>query len=199
MNLPTAYTPSRHVRKIRYIDETLQKLLLIGLVLLEAALAAGLAWMMYQHLNQIIEDNLYRVHLADDVPMLTQLMHEEFILLGLFFAVNLIALLTVDLFWRRHVNGILVRFMGLMGKTARLDFTVDPTVAHNHQILDLAQTQRHRDRTRLTEIRALISELQPTVTGANNGPALHTTLQTTQGLLPQPATGPATRNNSPAM
>jgi len=98
MNLPTAYTPSRHVRKIRYIDETLQKLLLIGLVLLEAALAAGLAWMMYQHLNQIIEDNLYRVHLADDVPMLTQLMHEEFILLGLFFAVNLIALLTVDLF-----------------------------------------------------------------------------------------------------
>lgn len=199
MNLPTTHSPSRHERKIRYIDETLQKFLLIGLVLLEAALAAGLAWMMYRHLNQIIEDNLYRVHLGDDVPMLAQLMHEEFILLGLFFAVNLTALLTVDLFWRRHVNSILARFMGLMGKTARLDFTVDPPIENSHQLLDLAQTQRERDRTRLAEIRALISELQPPRILAKNGPALHTTLQATQGLLPQPAKRPATQDDSPTL
>jgi hypothetical protein len=65
--LPTI-SNAHHRRKIHFVDETLQKFLLIGLVLLETGLAAGLTWLMFSRLNQIIEDNLYRVHLADGVP-----------------------------------------------------------------------------------------------------------------------------------
>jgi hypothetical protein len=52
--LPTI-SNAHHRRKIHFVDETLQKFLLIGLVLLETGLAAGLTWLMFSRLNQIIE------------------------------------------------------------------------------------------------------------------------------------------------
>jgi len=185
-----------HRRKLYYVDETLQKFLLIGLVVLEAVLAAGLAWMMFRHLNQIIEENLYRVHLADTVPMLAQLMHEALILLGIFGAANLIALVVVDFIWRRYVYSILRLFMQLMGKTYHLDFTVDPEISDQHQILDLAETQRDQDRTRLTAIRNQLSCMEPEMLAANDEHALREVLKSLDELLPQTATTPI--NGTPA-
>lgn len=179
---------THHCHKIHYVDETLQKFLLIGLVVLETGLAAGLAWMMFWRLSQIIEDNLYRVHLADAVPMLAQLMHEAIILLGIFSVANLIALGVVDFIWRRHVHSILRLFKLLMGKTYHLDFTTDPEVSDRHQVLDLAETQRDQDRIRLTAIREQLSRLKPAMLVANDGHAAHEVLNALDELLPQPAT-----------
>lgn len=176
-----------HRRKIHYVDETLQKFLLVGLVVLEAGLAAGLTWMMFGRLNQIIEDNLYRVHLGGSVPILAQLTHEALILLGIFSVVNLIALLLVDLGWRRYVNSILRLFMRLMGKTYQLDFTSDPEISDRHQVLDMAKTQRVQDRNRLTEIRQQLSRLEPAMLAANDTQGVHDVLKALDELLPQPA------------
>lgn len=176
-----------HRRKIHYVDETLQKFLLIGLVLLEAGLAAGLTWIMFSRLNQIIEDSLYRVHLGDGVPILAQLTHEALILLGIFSVANLIALLLVDFVWRRYINSILRLFMQLMGKTSQLDFTDDPEMSDRHQVLDLAETQRDQDRIRLTAIRDQLSHLEPAML-ANEAHAMHEALKALNELLPQTAT-----------
>ena len=105
---------THHRRKIHYVDETIQKFLLIGLVLLETGLAVGLAWLMFRHLNQIIDDNLYRIHLADTAPILTQLIHEAVILLGIFTVANLAALVLIDFIWRRYIYSILFFFKQLM-------------------------------------------------------------------------------------
>lgn len=179
---------THHQRKIHYVDETLQKFLLIGLVVLEAGLAAGLAWMMFRHLNQIIEANLYRVHLADAVPMLTQLMHEAVILLVIFGAANLIALVLVDFIWRRYVYSILRLFRQLMGKTCQLDFTADPEISDHHQMLDLAETQRDQDRIRLTTIRDQLSRLESAMLAANDTQGVHDALKALDALLPPPVT-----------
>ena len=182
MNTPSvaAHRPP-HRRKIHYVDETLQKFLLIGLVMLEAGLAAGLAWLMFRHLNQIIDDNLYRVHLADAVPIINQLTHAASILLGLFCAVNLVALAVVDLLWRRHVDSILRHFMRLVGKTRALDFTIDPTTGNRHLLLNLAETQREQDRTRLTKIRQQLA-LMP---GASDSRRVYAVLDSVDQLLPR--------------
>lgn len=179
---------THHFHKIHYVDEALQKFLLIGLVVLETGLAAGLAWMMFWRLNQIIEDNLYRVHLADAVPMLAQLMHEALIMLGIFSAANLIALVVVHFVWRRYVYSILNLFKLLMGKTYHLNFTADPEVSDRHQVLDLAETQRDQDRIRLTAIREQLSRLEPAMLTANDGHAIHDVLKALDELLPQPVT-----------
>jgi hypothetical protein len=191
--LPTI-SNAHHRRKIHFVDETLQKFLLIGLVLLETGLAAGLTWLMFSRLNQIIEDNLYRVHLADGVPILAQLMHEALILLGIFSVVNVIALLLIDFIWRRHVNSILRFFMQFMGKTYHLDFTTDPEISDRHQVLDLAAIQRDQDRTRLTEIRKQLSRLDPAMLEENDVQGVHDVMKVLDALLPQPATTPTAKN-----
>lgn len=188
MNKPAVNKVTRHRRRIHYVDESLQKFLLVGLVLLEAGLAAGLAWLMFQHLNQIIEDNLYRVHLADATSLLPQLISQSYFLLGLFFAVNLLALVAVDLVWRRYVHSILRSFMQLMTKKSQLDFSADPAIASRHQLLDLTKTQREQDRARLTAIRAQLSLLNPDVPTAADAPTVQEVLSALNELLPKTAT-----------
>jgi hypothetical protein len=191
MNSLTIPSKSHRRRKIHYVDEALQKYLLIGLVVLEAGLAGGLAWMMSWRLNRIIELNLYRVHLADSGPMLGQLMHEAIILLGMFFVANLLALLVVEIIWRRHVHSIL-RVLGLsMEKTNQLDFTADPEIGSRHQVLNLAESQRDKDRIRLSEIREQLSRLDSGLPAANDARGVQDLLQALDALLPQPAAAPS--------
>lgn len=177
--------PAGYRRHIRYVDETLQKVFLIGLVLLEAVLAIGLAWLMYQRLNQIIDDNMYRVHLADAVPMLSQLMHEALVLLAIFLAVNVLALVLVDFVWARYVHAILRLFMQLMEKTRRLNFSVDSTISERHQVLDLAKTQREQDRARLTQIRQQVAALALAVQENKALPDAQAQVKAISELLPQ--------------
>ncbi|MDO8787236.1 MAG: hypothetical protein Q7J42_04095 [Sulfuritalea sp.] len=148
-------------------------------------MAAGLTWVMFRHLTRIIEDNLYRVHLADAAPILSQLRNETLILLVLFGVANVAALVLVDFIWRRHAYSILRRFMHLVAKTRRLDFTADPETGDRHQLLDLAQAQRERDRTRLRLIREQMSRLEA-AGAANNVQAMHDLLNTLDELLPKP-------------
>lgn len=173
-------------RRIKYIDETLQKWFLIVLVALEAGLAAGLAWLMFRHLNQIVDDNLYRVHLADTVPMLTQLIHQALILLALFFATNLLLLALVHFVWGRHVHSIFRLFMELMGKTRRLDFSADPEISDLHRVLDLTEAQREQDRIRLTEIRKQLAGLEQSLPETKPDQDAHAVLRAINELLPAP-------------
>jgi hypothetical protein len=184
--LPTI-DKTHHRRKIHYVDETLQKFLLVGLVVLEAGLAGCLAWLMFLRLDRIVEDNLYRVHLADATPILSQLMHEAFVLLGIFGAMNLFALVLVDLFWRRYVYLILRLFKLLMDKTCQLDFTEDPQISDSHLVLDLAETQRDLDRTRLSKIREQISLLDSGMLEAKDIQGMNVVMKALDELLPRPA------------
>ena len=185
--LPIIHKP-RHRRQIHYVDETIQKYLLIGLVFLETGLAAGLAWMMYRHLNRIIDDNLYRIHLADTAPILTQLIHEAVILLGIFTVANLAALVLIDFIWRRYIYSILFFFKQLMEKTYQLDFTDDPEISDRHQVLDLTETQRDQDRIRLTAIREQLARLESAVRVTKDTQGLREVLQALDESLPKSAT-----------
>lgn len=190
MKTPLESRRASYRRKIHYVDETLQKLFLLGLILLEVSLAAGLTWLMWQHLNQIVDDRLYQVHLAQAKPMLTELAQEAILLLGIFFAVNLLALLLIDWAWRHHVNAILRDFMQLVGKTGALDFTSDPVMAKQHQVLDLAKAQRDQDRQRLSAFRSRLNALVASHRVSEFSAPLADQLQTLQHLLPIPPTGP---------
>lgn len=186
MNTPTPKRRGPPRRKLHYVDETLQKFFLSGLVLLEAALAAGLTWLMWQYLNQVVDDNLYRVHLADTPPILLQLAQQALVLLGIFFAVNVLALVLVDLIWRAYVNHILGHFMQLMGKTAALDFTSDLPNPQRHQVLDLAESQRDKERQRLTEIRTRLSLLPTASLALESAHYVADAVHAAKRLLPLP-------------
>lgn len=165
---PLPQRVAAHRRKMHYVDKTLQKWMLVALVIIEAGLVAGMVWLMHWRLSQIIEETLYRVHLAKAVPILQQLMQEATLLLGIFMLANLIALLVADGIWRGYVNSLLRIFMSLVGKTGRLDFSGDPEMNGRHRLLDLLGTQRVRERRRLAAIREHIAGLDAELSGAGN-------------------------------
>jgi len=138
-----------HRRRIHYVDRLLQRRLLAGLVLLEAVLVASSVWAMHWRLQQVVEANLYRIHIADAGTLVPRLMNEALVLLGIFMLVNVVALLLAEGAWGRYVGKVLRAFMVLVEKTARLDFSPDPANEHDHEVLSLARSWRASERLRL--------------------------------------------------
>lgn len=180
---PQLHRAARHRRHIHYVDKTLQKWLLVGLVILEAGLVVAMVWLMHWRLSRVIEENLYRVHLAKAAPLLNQLMLEAPLLLGIFMLANAIALLLADGIWRGYINSLLRDFMTLVGKTGRLDFSADPRVGGRHRLLDLAATHRVRERNRLAAIREQMARLDAELSGANDPRSLRELLSGLRELV----------------
>ena len=166
--MPQLHRATRHRRHIHYVDKSLQKWLLVGLVIVEAGLVAAMVRLMHWRLSRIIEENLYRVRPAKAAPLLNQLMQEAPLLLGIFMPANVIALLLADGIWRGHVDSLLRGFMTLVGKTGGLDFSADPQFGGRHRLLDLAATQRTRERLRFAAIRERIARLDAELSGAGD-------------------------------
>lgn len=175
-----------HQRKIHYIDERVQKALLIALVLIEALLVLGLCWVLYWQLSHTIELNLYRIHLADAEPLLDQLLHAALPLLAVFLVVNVIALASVYLIWRRQMNALLGEFRLLVGKTQRLDFSPDTELAPNgYELLRLGEAQRSRERQRFSAIRAQMAKLEAGLSSPEASGQIRSALDDIEALLPK--------------
>ena len=119
MNTPAADAPARpaYRRRLHYVDRSVQRSLLIAMVALEVTLVVASTWLAYWHLNDLIEESLYRVHLTQSGPTLARLAEEGFAILGLFVVVNLIGLMIAERIWSHHENLVLQHFARLIGKT----------------------------------------------------------------------------------
>lgn len=187
MRYKLSLTDTRQRRRIQYVDETIQKFMLVGLVLLEPVLAGASVWLLHWRFNQIVEQNLYRVHLAEASSLFGQLLHEAFFLSGIFTLANVIALLIADLIWRRYVNSVLRHFRASVDKTSKLDFSSDPATAGHHPVLALAETQRAQERARLAAIRKLMTNLGAEVLDQTDVHGMRDQLKTLDALLPRHA------------
>lgn len=180
---PLPQRAAAHRRHIHYVDKTLQKWLLVALVGLEAGLVAGMVWMLHWRLGQVIENNLFRVHLAEDQSLFFGLMREAPLILSVFLIANVLALLLADGIWRRQVNSLLRSFMSLVGKSGRLDFSADAQPNGRHRLLELAQDQRARERSRLASIREHLAQLDAELSGAGDPRRLRESLDSLNRLL----------------
>lgn len=161
---PTNSSPihagTKYRRRRRYVDPEIQRRLLVTLVVLEAALVGASVWIMYVRLNQLIEESLYRIHLAKAGLMLPALLHAALPVLGGFVIANVAILLIVMCLWGRNVNAITDEFMHLIGKTRKLDFSPDSAPVKKHELLALTGRWRARERIRQTEIQEQVARLE---------------------------------------
>lgn len=146
-------------RRIVYVDDKVQKGLLIALVTLEILLVAGTIWVLHSQMGDVVEANLYRSHLSDK-PHLYPLLLETALagLIGLI-AINALMLWVAGWVWIRHVNSIVKPFRELLGKDEALDFSEDAAVHAPHKVVDLALAWRHTKRQRMLKLRAEIAKL----------------------------------------
>lgn len=178
-----ASADARRARRIHYVDERIQKWLLVALVVLEVILAGAAVVVLDWRLSGVIERNLYRVHLAEAEPLLGQLTLAAVYVLVAFVAVNVVAVLAADAIWRYYVNSVVHDFMVMIGKTGELDFSPDPE-ATRHEVLALAAAWRVRERARLVAIRVQVGRLDAGVSAISDPWRMHDALNRLDELLP---------------
>ena len=161
--LPKSSTPEQsHQRNVTYIDQALQKWLLVALVALEVLILLGAGAILYFRLDAAVEDSLYRVHLASQPSMLSVLLKESVqIVVGLI-AVNLIALLVADRIWARHVRGILGALRIILQSVRDLDLREETVseISPRHEILIVGLEWHRTERKRHLALRKSIAALE---------------------------------------
>ena len=173
-------------RRIHYVDARIQQWLLLALVALEAVLTGATVVLVGWRLSAVIEENLYRVHLAEAGRLLDQLIPAALNMFGVFVVVNVIALLVADVIWRYYVGSVVRDFMTLIGKTGKLDFSSDSDAAR-HEVLALAAAWRARERERLAAVRVQVGRLQSGVSAGRAAQSMRDALDKLDELLREPS------------
>lgn len=146
-------------RRIIYIDDNIQKRVLIALVTLEVLLIAGTLWILYIQMSEIVEANLYRIHIIQNQSIYPLLLKTVMMgLIGLI-AVNTLMLWIVSWLWARHIDSILNPFRKLVSKVEALDFREDEPISIPHKVVELALAWRHFNRQNMLKLRQEISQL----------------------------------------
>lgn len=157
MNMPAQ--PDMIKRRTIYVDDSVQKWLLVALVTLEIMLITSALWLLYLQLISTVEANLYRAH-AVGKPDIYPLLKAALIGLGGLLAINIIVLWIADRLWARHLASILQPFMALVNKVETLDFSAGSLPAKPHEVVNLARSWRDTERQRLLNLRAAINQLE---------------------------------------
>ncbi|MFZ2541327.1 MAG: hypothetical protein WAW75_06070 [Gallionella sp.] len=174
-------------RRIVYVDDKVQKGLLIALVTLEVLLIAATLWMLYVQLGAVVDAKLYRVHFIETPNIYPLLLKTALIGVVGLIAVNALMLWVAGWVWARHVDSILQPFRELIGKVESLDFSVDESVNIPHNVVSLALTWRDTKRQNLLRLRQEIARLDefselPDVETRRRASEI---LKTIRGLLPK--------------
>ena len=146
-------------RRIIYVDDKVQKGLLLALLALEILLVIGTLWVLYLQLGKVVDDNLYRVHLSNKPLIYPLLLKTPLIGLSGMVVINIVMLWVASRVWVRHVGLIVKPFMELMSKVEALDFSEDAAVHAPHKVVDLALAWRRTKRQRLLRLRMEIAKL----------------------------------------
>jgi len=173
-------------RRIVYVDDKVQKGLLIALVTFEVLLIAGTLWMMYVQMGEVVDANLYRVHFSEQ-PNIYPLLFKTALagVIGLI-AINVLVLWVAGWVWARYVDSILKPFRELIEKVEALDFSEDAVVVIPHRVVDLALAWRRSKRHELLELRKEIARLDELgdLSDAGARARARATLETIRGSLP---------------
>ncbi|OGT05950.1 MAG: hypothetical protein A2143_05640 [Gallionellales bacterium RBG_16_57_15] len=146
-------------RRIVYVDDKVQKWLLITLITLEILLVSGTLWVLYWQMDSVVEANLFRVHFSGKPNIYSLLLEIALIGLSGLVVINVPMLWITGWMWERHVNSILKPFRELMSKVEALDFSEDAAAHTPHKVVDLVLAWRHTERQRMLKLRTEIAKL----------------------------------------
>lgn len=155
-----ANPPIQHRRTIRYIDFRLQKRLLIALVALEWLMLCVAGAVLYYRLHAIVDENLYRIHIADQPPIFHILFTESMQIVAALVAINLLALLAADRIWAHYVTSIMSSLRRLFVRSQALDFGPDTESPLGHKVIELALAWRAKERERLATLHELAARAE---------------------------------------
>ncbi len=173
-------------RRIVYVDDKVQKGLLLALLALEILLIIGTLWVLYLQLGKVVDDNLYRVHVSNKPLIYPLLLKTPLVGLSGMVVINILMLWVASRVWIRHVSSIVKPFMELMSKVEAMDFSEDAAVHAPHKVVGLALAWRHTKRQRLLRLRREIAKLDELgdLSGAEAQRCARASLEEIRKLIP---------------
>ena len=159
----TAHGPaaSDERRRRTYVDARLQGRLLGILLAVEAVLVLVALAAMYLRAGAVIDDNIYRVHLAG-MPSLAELLLPGVVAaVAALLAVNCAAVLAIERQWARDARAIVSRFGALARRTGELDLTADEPAPYAHRAVIEMLLWREALRVRHGALRRTAAALDP--------------------------------------
>ena len=186
-----AIPQSNSIKRRMYVDDKVQKGLLLALLALEIMLVIGTLWVLYLQLGKVVDNHLYRVHPSNKSLLYPLLLKTPLIGLSGMVVINIVMLWVASRVWIRHVSSIVKPFMELMSKVEALDFSEDAAVHAPHKVVDLALAWRHTKRQRLLRLRREIAKLDELgdLSGAEAPRRARASLEEILKLLPSNPTG----------
>lgn len=151
--------PTQRRRRVRYLGEHSQRLLLGALVLMEVLLVLAALAVLNLRLGTALDESMYRVH--QEVHTLLPMLQREtlWVLLGLL-AANTLAVLAAERRWRDYVAEVALVFRVLNERTARLDLKPPAAPVAGHRVLDLVSAWRAAEHARCARVRAAVNQLR---------------------------------------
>lgn len=146
-------------RRIVYVDDKIQKRLLIALLTIEVLLVVVTLGVLYWQMDSVMEANLYRVHFPGKHSLYPLLLETALAGLTGLVVINVLMLWVTGWVWARHVNSIVKPFRELIEKVEAMDFSEDAVMHVPHKVVSLAHAWRHTKRQRLLKLRAEIARL----------------------------------------
>lgn len=146
-------------RRIIYVDDKIQKRLLIALLTIEILLVVVTLGVLYWQMNSVTEANLYQVHFPGKPNLYALLLKTALAGLTGLVVINVLMLWIAGWVWACHVDSIVKPFSELIGKVEALDFSEDAVMHVPHKVVGLVLAWRHTRRQHLLKLRAEITKL----------------------------------------
>ena len=160
MNSSAAQSINR--RRIKFIDERLQRNLLIALVMLEVLLVVIAVLYINHGFREIIESRLYSIHPAGSAAVSAETWLISKAVLGLLLA-NLLVLMLADTLWRRQTKQLLDELRASSARMHVLDLRDvgggEPPA--DHQLLNLLNRWQAKERKIWSEVHQALLEIDP--------------------------------------
>ncbi|HEC16444.1 MAG TPA: hypothetical protein ENI99_07745 [Sedimenticola sp.] len=153
-------------RRCHYVDVRIQGGLVAALVLFEAVVLGAAMLVLYYNLDQVIEEQLYRIHITprDGMPVLVS---ELFALVPYIIFANVAVVLCIDWAWSRYVNRIIEPLKERLRSAGSLDLRAMPAGNIRHEVLDKADAWVQEESRRYRKLQRLAAGLSAEMDSAD--------------------------------
>jgi len=154
-------------RRRRFVDKMIQGQLLWGLIVIESLLFTAGMFVIYNDLQLVLQDSMYRVH--QEVKGGRPLLLKELLLITPWIiTANLLLMVVVDRRWKRVVRNIVLQLQDILYRVKRLDLRIYPVQQTDHEVLQQAKKWLDKERDRNAGLQSMINDLSAQVSISNN-------------------------------
>ncbi len=150
---------SEQLRRRHYVDRVLQGRFLAGLVTLEVLLFGIGLFVVYQRMNEVIEQQIFQAH-ASHEGGISLLINELIQVFPWILVVNVVAVLITSRIWSQYLDKVIQSLRQMLSSGANLDFRdISSQLAGHHEVLDIGEAWMARERNRNRVIKSAVAEL----------------------------------------